>query len=50
MGVELVESADLMVRDGKVFMRTTTGPQQWMSFYRRIDDAFLAIDQAFGAT
>jgi uncharacterized circularly permuted ATP-grasp superfamily protein len=41
MGVELVESADLMVRDGKVFMRTTTGPQRVDVIYRRIDDAFL---------
>ncbi len=41
MGVELVESADLMVRDGKVFMRTTTGPQRVDVIYRRIDDDFL---------
>ena len=41
MGVELVESADLMVRDGKVFMRTTTGPKRVDVIYRRIDDAYL---------
>lgn len=32
-----MESADLMVRDGKVFMRTTTGPKRVDVIYRRID-------------
>ncbi len=41
MGVELVESADLFVKDGRVFMRTTLGPQQVDVIYRRLDDAFL---------
>ena len=41
MGVELVEGADLFVRDEKVWMRTTTGPQQVDVIYRRLDDAFL---------
>ncbi len=41
MGVELVESADLVVKDGHVYMRTTTGLQQVDVIYRRIDDAYL---------
>ncbi len=41
MGVELVEGADLFVRDDKVFMRTTSGPRQVDVIYRRLDDAFL---------
>jgi uncharacterized circularly permuted ATP-grasp superfamily protein len=41
MGVELVEGADLFVRDDKVFMRTTSGPQPVDVIYRRLDDAFL---------
>ena len=41
MGVELVESADLVVKDGQVLMRTTTGLKRVDVIYRRIDDAFL---------
>ncbi|WP_428820955.1 circularly permuted type 2 ATP-grasp protein [Microbulbifer sp. MCCC 1A16149] len=41
MGVPLVEGADLFVRNGCVYMRTTTGPRQVHVIYRRIDDAFL---------
>ncbi|MFZ5756399.1 MAG: circularly permuted type 2 ATP-grasp protein [Pseudomonadota bacterium] len=41
MGVELVEGADLFVRDDHVWMRTTRGPQRVDVIYRRIDDAFL---------
>ncbi len=41
MGVELVEGADLFVRDARVYMRTTAGPQAVDVIYRRIDDAFL---------
>jgi uncharacterized circularly permuted ATP-grasp superfamily protein len=41
MGVELVEGADLFVRDNTVFMRTTSGRQRVDVIYRRIDDAFL---------
>ncbi|MFA9438284.1 circularly permuted type 2 ATP-grasp protein, partial [Uliginosibacterium sp. sgz301328] len=41
MGVELVEGRDLFVRGGRVFMRTTQGPQQVDVIYRRIDDDFL---------
>ena len=41
MGVELVEGADLFVRDDKVFMRTTDGPKAVDVIYRRLDDAFL---------
>jgi uncharacterized circularly permuted ATP-grasp superfamily protein len=41
MGVELVEGADLFVRDNSVYMRTTSGRQRVDVIYRRIDDAFL---------
>jgi uncharacterized circularly permuted ATP-grasp superfamily protein len=41
MGVELVEGADLFVRDNIVFMRTTEGPRRVHVIYRRIDDDFL---------
>ncbi|MBA1272701.1 circularly permuted type 2 ATP-grasp protein [Stutzerimonas azotifigens] len=41
MGVELVEGADLFVRDEHVYMRTTSGPQRVDVLYRRLDDAFL---------
>lgn len=41
MGVELVESADLFIKEGAVYMRTTAGPRKVDVIYRRIDDAFL---------
>jgi uncharacterized circularly permuted ATP-grasp superfamily protein len=41
MGIELVEGADLFVKNGQVFMRTTAGPQRVDVIYRRIDDAYL---------
>lgn len=41
MGVELVEGRDLVVRDGLVFMRTTSGFERVDVIYRRIDDDFL---------
>ncbi|PTU73391.1 circularly permuted type 2 ATP-grasp protein [Pseudomonas mangrovi] len=41
MGVELVEGADLFVRDEHVFMRTTAGPRPVDVIYRRLDDAYL---------
>ncbi|MCL6702388.1 circularly permuted type 2 ATP-grasp protein [Pseudomonas sp. T1.Ur] len=41
MGVELVEGADLFVRDDHVYMRTTAGPKQVDVIYRRLDDAYL---------
>jgi uncharacterized circularly permuted ATP-grasp superfamily protein len=41
MGVELVEGHDLLVLDGAVHMKTTTGLRQVDVIYRRIDDAFL---------
>jgi uncharacterized circularly permuted ATP-grasp superfamily protein len=41
MGVELVEGADLFVRDERVYMRTTAGARQVDVIYRRLDDAFL---------
>jgi uncharacterized circularly permuted ATP-grasp superfamily protein len=39
MGVELVEGADLFVKDEYVYMRATTGAQRVDVIYRRIDDA-----------
>ncbi|QDV60960.1 circularly permuted type 2 ATP-grasp protein [Crateriforma conspicua] len=41
MGVELVEGRDLMVKDDRVYMRTTEGLQQVHVLYRRVDDMFL---------
>jgi uncharacterized circularly permuted ATP-grasp superfamily protein len=41
MGVELVEAGDLFVADGRVWMRTTRGPQRVDVIYRRIDDAYI---------
>jgi len=41
MGAELCEGQDLFVDGGKVFMRTTTGPERVDVIYRRIDDDFL---------
>jgi len=41
MGIEIVEGNDLVVRDYKVYMRTTQGLQQVDVIYRRIDDDFL---------
>jgi uncharacterized circularly permuted ATP-grasp superfamily protein len=41
MGVELVEGRDLVLRDGRVHMRTTRGFQRVDVIYRRIDDSFL---------
>jgi uncharacterized circularly permuted ATP-grasp superfamily protein len=41
MGIELVEGADLFVRDDTLYMRTTAGPQRVDVVYRRIDDDFL---------
>ncbi len=44
MGVELVEGRDLLVREGRVVMRTTRGFQPVDVIYRRIDDSFLDPD------
>ena len=41
MGVELVEAADLFVRQAHIYMHTTSGHQRVDVIYRRIDDAFL---------
>ena len=41
LGVELVEAADLEVRDDVVWMRTIAGPVRVDVIYRRIDDAFI---------
>jgi uncharacterized circularly permuted ATP-grasp superfamily protein len=41
MGVEIVEGRDLVVRDSKVYMRTTKGLKQVDVIYRRIDDDFI---------
>jgi len=41
MGIEIVEGRDLVVRDQRVFMRTTKGQRPVHVIYRRIDDDFL---------
>jgi len=41
MGIPLVEGRDLVVRDERVFMKTTGGLQPVNVIYRRIDDGFL---------
>ncbi|HVI47105.1 MAG TPA: circularly permuted type 2 ATP-grasp protein [Chitinophaga sp.] len=41
MGVELVEGRDLVVRDQRVYMKTTTGLQQVDVIYKRVDDEFI---------
>jgi uncharacterized circularly permuted ATP-grasp superfamily protein len=41
MGIELVESRDLVVHRNRVFTRTTKGLQQVDVVYRRIDDDYL---------
>jgi uncharacterized circularly permuted ATP-grasp superfamily protein len=41
MGAQLCEGQDLFVEGGKVFMRTTLGPEQVDVIYRRIDDDFI---------
>ena len=41
MGIQIVEGRDLLVRDARVFMRTTKGLQPVHVIYRRIDDDFL---------
>ncbi|MDP5169018.1 MAG: circularly permuted type 2 ATP-grasp protein [Bacteroidia bacterium] len=41
MGVELVEGRDLIVKNDKVYMRTTKGPKRVDVIYRRVDDIFL---------
>lgn len=41
MGVELVQGSDLVVSDGYVYMRTTSGLERVDVIYRRIDDDFL---------
>lgn len=41
MGIEIVEGRDLVVRDARVFMRTTKGSHPVHVIYRRIDDDFL---------
>lgn len=41
MGVELAENTDLLVRNNRVFLRTTRGLRRVDVIYRRIDDAFL---------
>ena len=44
MGIPLVEGRDLVVRDGFVQMRTTSGLRRVDVLYRRIDDEFLDPD------
>lgn len=41
IGAELVEGQDLLVSNGKVYMRTTSGLRQVDVIYRRIDDDFI---------
>ena len=41
MGIEIVEGRDLVVQDGRVFMRTTKGLKRVDVIYRRINDDFL---------
>ena len=41
MGAELVEGRDLVVKDGFVFMITTSGLQRVDVIYRRVDDDFI---------
>ena len=41
IGAELVEGRDLLVNDGYVYMRTTTGLRRVDVIYRRVDDDFL---------
>ena len=44
MGVPLVEGHDLVVLDGRVFMRTTAGLAPVHTIYRRLNDDFLDPD------
>ena len=41
LGAELVEGRDLLVSDGFVYMRTTTGLRRVDVIYRRVDDDFV---------
>ena len=41
LGASLVEGRDLLVNDGFVYMRTTTGLRRVDVIYRRVDDDFL---------
>jgi len=41
MGIELVEPCDLYVDEGRVWMKTTAGPQAVDVIYRRIDDDYI---------
>jgi uncharacterized circularly permuted ATP-grasp superfamily protein len=41
MGAQLCEGQDLFVDGGKVYMRTTLGPERVHVIYRRIDDDFI---------
>jgi len=44
MGVPLVEGRDLVVENGRVFMRTIAGPRPVHAIYRRLNDDFLDPD------
>ncbi len=41
MGIQLVESSDLMVSENKVFMKTVEGLKQVDVIYKRVDDSFI---------
>ena len=45
MGVPLVEGQDLLVEDGRVWMRTTAGLAPVHTIYRRLNDDFLDPDE-----
>jgi uncharacterized circularly permuted ATP-grasp superfamily protein len=44
MGIPIVEGRDLLVRDSRVYMRTTRGLRRVDVVYRRIDDDYLDQD------
>ncbi|MEX2570949.1 MAG: circularly permuted type 2 ATP-grasp protein [Gemmatimonadota bacterium] len=44
MGCELVQASDLVVSDGRVYVRTTAGAERVDVIYRRVDDTFLDPD------
>jgi uncharacterized circularly permuted ATP-grasp superfamily protein len=44
MGIEIVVGADLVVKNSRVYMKTTKGLKQVDVIYRRIDDDFLDPD------
>lgn len=41
MGIPLVEGKDLFVKKDRVYMKTTSGPQELHVLYRRVEDEYL---------